>query len=67
MLLALPEPTAAPELPLAEEEPPSLRRRMPAVAAAEPRGAAVPGRVLEEEEADWDEEEPRAIFWVVVI
>lgn len=62
MLLAFPEPTTAlPPPPPAEEEAPSLRRRISAVAAAEPRGAAVPGRVVEEE-VDW-EEEPRAIIW----
>lgn len=65
MLLALPEPTTALPPPPAMEEAPSLRRRMPAVAAAEPRGAVVPGRVVEEE-VDW-EEEPRAIIRVLVM
>lgn len=62
MLLALPEPTTGlpPPPPAVEDEAPSLRRRIPAVAAAEPRGAAVPGRVVEED-VDW-EEEPRAII-----
>ena len=39
----------------ADEEPPtSLRRRIPAVAAAEPRGAMTPGRDVEEELEDCD-------------
>ena len=53
MLLPGPEPTD-PEAEADEEPPTSLRRRIPAVAAAEPRGAMTPGRDAEEEVEDCD-------------
>lgn len=63
------DPPPAPDPPPADAPPPppSLRRRMPAVAAADPRGAARPGREAEEAvEVDcWDWEEPLAILLVL--
>lgn len=57
MLPPEPEPTD-PEA-VADEEPPTiLRRRIPAAAAAEPRGAITPGRDVEEEVEDCDCDEP---------
>jgi hypothetical protein len=62
-MLLDPDPTPDPPPEDTPPPPPSLRRRMPAVAAAEPRGAARPGRAVEEPvEVDcWDWEEPLAI------
>lgn len=50
MLLPDPEPPVTP--PEMFDPPPSLRRRIPAVAAADPRGPINPGRDVAEE-ADW--------------
>ena len=59
-----PEPAPLPippELALEEADPPPSRRRLiPAVAAAEPRGATTPGLEVEEDD-DWDCDVPRAI------
>lgn len=62
-MLPDPDPAADPPPDDAPPPPPSLRRRMPAVAAADPRGAARPGRAAAEAvEVDcWDWEEPLAI------
>ena len=58
MLPSMPPPSEEPEL-----EETMRRRRIPAVAAAEPRGAITPGREAEEdaEEDAWFWEEPLAI------
>ncbi|GLT81837.1 hypothetical protein SLE2022_002670 [Rubroshorea leprosula] len=58
--MLLPEPELTEPAPDAAEPTVSLRRRIPAVAAAEPRGAMTPGLEVDEEEA-WDCEEPLAI------
>lgn len=55
-----------PELTVVDAEvaavpPVTLRRRIPAVAAAEPRGAMTPGRVVVEEAVFCDWEEPLAM------
>ena len=44
-----------------KDPPPRRRRRMPAVTAAEPRGATTPGLEVEEED-DWDCDVPLAII-----
>ncbi|KAK9185976.1 hypothetical protein WN943_026335 [Citrus x changshan-huyou] len=56
-----PAPPTEPE-PL-PDDPVTRRRRIPAVAAAEPRGATTPGREVAEEVEDCDE--PRAMLFVV--
>lgn len=56
-----PAPATEPE-PL-PDDPVTRRRRIPAVAAAEPRGATTPGREVAEEVEDCDE--PRAMLFVV--
>lgn len=59
-MLLLDAPPRTPEEVEYDEPPPSLRRRMPAVTAADPRGVMVPGRDVGPEEAcDW--EDPRAM------
>lgn len=68
MLPPEPEPTD-PEA-VADEEPPTiLRRRIPAAAAAEPRGAITPGRDVEEEveDCDCDCDEPLGMVWCTLV
>lgn len=66
MLPPEPEPTD-PEA-VADEEPPTiLRRRIPAAAAAEPRGAITAGRDAEEEVEDCDCDEPLAMIWCTLV
>lgn len=66
MLPPEPEPTD-PEA-VADEEPPTiLRRRIPAAAAAEPRGAITPGRDVEEEVEDCDCDEPLGMVWCTLV
>lgn len=55
MLLPAPEPPPVAIPPELELPPPTgRRRRIPAVAAAEPRGATTPGREVVEDDVAWD-------------
>ncbi|KAH0938228.1 hypothetical protein HID58_005689 [Brassica napus] len=62
-MLLDPDPATDPPPDDAPPPPPSLQRRIPAVAAADPRGVARPGLAVEEAvEVDcWDWEKPLAI------